>query len=453
MMVDGKTAVRFICQNCGFQSLRWLGKCPGCNEWNTLLEEVLQFNKEPVPKSEAKAQKIGEINAEAERRKATGINEFDRILGGGIVSGSLVLIGGEPGIGKSTLLLQVCSKVSKVSGRVLYVSGEESLQQIKMRAERLGVTTAEEFYLLTENNFENVKSQIKKLKPRLVVIDSIQIIYNPLLSASPGSISQIKEVTTELMYLAKNIDVPVFIVGHVTKDGSIAGPKVLEHIVDTVLYFEGEKHHNYRILRTVKNRFGATNEIGIFEMTSAGLQEVSNPSRFFLEERSGGKVGSVAVACLEGSRPLLVELQALTVPTSFGMPRRTSEGFDYQRLLLLIAVLEKKEGFHLHSQDVFINIAGGVKADEPAADLGLILALTSGFKNIPVPAGVSVFGEVGLGGEVRGVNQAEARVKEAVRLGFKKIIMPRANFSAKLSGKETEIYPVEMIKEAIELLF
>jgi len=447
-----KTAARFICQQCGYQSLRWLGRCPGCNQWNTLVEEVVLFNKEGL-KSKALPQRISEIEAEVEKRKATGIKEFDRILGGGVISGSLVLIGGEPGIGKSTLLLQICARFSKEFGKVLYISGEESLKQIGIRAERLKITVSKELFLLFENNFENIKEQITKLKPNLVVVDSIQIVFNPLLSAGPGSISQVKEVTTELMCLAKSLNIPVFIVGHVTKDGTLAGPKILEHIVDTVLYFEGEKHHSYRILRTVKNRFGSTNEIGVFEMTSGGLQEVNNPSRLFLEERSGCKVGSIAVACLEGSRPLLVELQSLVSPTSFGLPRRTSEGFDYQRLLLLIAVLEKKAGFHMHTQDVFVNIAGGVKVEEPAVDLGLILALVSGIKNVPVAVDIAVFGEVGLGGEVRGVNQAEARVKEAFRLGFKKIVLPKANFSSKLEKEEIEFVPVETVKESIDLIF
>ena len=451
-MKEFKTAIRFICQECGYQSLRWFGRCPGCNQWNTLVEETVRFNKEVV-KSEAIPQRISEVEAELEERKITGINEFDRILGGGVVSGSLVLIGGEPGIGKSTLLLQICSKFSKQFGKVLYVSGEESLKQIGMRAERLKITTSKELFLLAENNFENIKAQITRLKPSLVTVDSIQILYNPLLSATPGSVSQVREVTTELMYLAKTLNVPIFIIGHVTKDGALAGPKILEHIVDTVLYFEGEKHHSYRLLRTVKNRFGSTNEIGIFEMTSGGLQEINNPSRLFLEEHSGGKVGSIVVACLEGSRPLLVELQSLVCPTSFGLPRRTSEGFDYQRLLLLIAVLEKKAGFHIHSQDVFVNIVGGVKVEEPAVDLGLIIALASSFKNVPVSSNIVVFGEVGLGGEVRGVNQAEVRVKEAIRLGFKKIFLPKSNFSSKLSKPGIEFVPLETIKESIDLIF
>ncbi len=451
MMLKDKARVRFICQNCGYQSLRWLGRCPGCDQWNTLVEEIVQL-KESLVKSGSKPQRISEIDSVLEERRTTTCEEFDRILGGGVVSGSLVLIGGEPGIGKSTLLLQISSKFSQKFGRVLYVSGEESLKQMKMRAERLKIGSLEEFFFLAETNFENIKSHMEKLKPSLVVVDSIQIVYNPVLSAAPGSISQVREVTTELMYFAKTLNVPIFIVGHVTKEGTLAGPKVLEHIVDTVLYFEGEKHSSFRILRTVKNRFGSTNEIGIFEMSQEGLGEVRNPSQFFLEERSRDKVGSIVVACLEGSRPLLIEVQALVSPTSFGFPRRTSEGFDYQRLLLLVAVLEKRAGFHIHTQDVFINIAGGVKVEEPAVDLGLILAVISGFKNAPISADTAVFGEVGLGGEVRGVRQAELRIKEAARLGFKKIILPKANTSSKLS-KRINIFPVETVNQAIELVF
>jgi len=451
MMLKDKARVRFICQNCGYQSLRWLGRCPGCDQWNTLVEEIVQL-KESLVKSGSKPQRISEIDSVLEERRTTTCEEFDRILGGGVVSGSLVLIGGEPGIGKSTLLLQISSKFSQKFGRVLYVSGEESLKQMKMRAERLKIGSLEEFFFLAETNFENIKSHMEKLKPSLVVVDSIQIVYNPVLSAAPGSISQVREVTTELMCFAKTLNVPIFIVGHVTKEGTLAGPKVLEHIVDTVLYFEGEKHSSFRILRTVKNRFGSTNEIGIFEMSQEGLGEVRNPSQFFLEERSRDKVGSIVVACLEGSRPLLIEVQALVSPTSFGFPRRTSEGFDYQRLLLLVAVLEKRAGFHIHTQDVFINIAGGVKVEEPAVDLGLILAVISGFKNAPISADTAVFGEVGLGGEVRGVRQAELRIKEAARLGFKKIILPKANASSKLS-KRINIFPVETVNQAIELVF
>ena len=451
-MLDRKAKLKFVCQKCGYQSLRWLGRCPGCNQWNTLFEEIVRLQETPE-KTNVKPQRIRDIEVEIEERKTSGVKEFNRILGGGVVSGSLILIGGEPGIGKSTLLLQICANFSKKFGKVLYISGEESLRQLKMRAERLNITDSSELFLLAENNFEHIKSQIEKLTPSLVVVDSIQIVYTSLLSASPGSISQVKEVTTELMCLAKRLNIPICVVGHVTKEGSLAGPKVLEHIVDTVLYFEGGKHHSYRILRTVKNRFGPTNEIGVFEMTPGGLQEVINPSQLFLEEHSENKVGSIVVVCWEGSRPLLIELQTLVTPTSFGFPRRTAEGFDYQRLLLLIAVLEKKAGFHIHSEDVFVNIAGGIKVEEPAVDLGVILALASGFKNTPISSTLAVFGEVGLTGEVRGVSQAPARIKEALRLGFKKVLLPKVNLSPELSKPGIEFLPVSTVKEAIELTF
>lgn len=458
-------ATIYVCSNCGGQQRKWLGRCPDCGEFNTLVEEKFRPSPQTTGKAVSSNVRLGadafrvvkpmaysEIESQDDARTSSGIDEFDRVLGGGIVAGSLVLIGGSPGIGKSTIVIQMADKLSSSGGNVLYVSGEESERQIKMRGERLGIN-AENLFLLPETNLENILAEIDRLKPEYVIVDSIQTVFSEKIESAPGSVSQVREVAGALMIFAKQTSTPVFLIGHVTKEGSIAGPKALEHIVDTVLYFEGDRHHNHRIIRATKNRFGAANEIGIFEMTGEGLKAVGNPSEVFLQERPEGASGSVVTVCMEGTRPMLVEVQALVTGTKFGTGRRMAQGFDYNRTSLLIAVLEKRLGFQLASDDVFINVAGGLEIDEPAADLGVIAAIASSFRNLQIPPDTAVFGEVGLTGEVRGVLQAETRAREAQTLGFKKLILPASNKKGleKLLGMR--VVGVKNLEEALDELF
>jgi DNA repair protein RadA/Sms len=397
-------------------------------------------------------QPIDSISLDPELRLKTGLQEFDRTLGGGIVPGSMVLIGGDPGIGKSTLLLQVVARLSKESLRALYLSGEESPQQIKIRAERLSIR-AENLFLLTGTCIEHLFERIDELQPNLLVVDSIQTVYTETLPSAPGSVGQVREVSTRLLNWAKKTGIPTFLIGHVTKDGAIAGPKVLEHLVDTVLYFEGDTSHAFRILRAVKNRYGSTNEIGVFEMKDSGLEEVGNPSRIFLEERPQGASGSVVIPCLEGTRPLLLEIQALVGPSPLGMPRRTAIGVDHNRISLLVAVLGKRMGIEMGDQDIFVNVAGGMRVDEPAADLGIVSAMISSFLDRPVDKNLVVFGEVGLAGEIRGVSQPEVRIKEAKKLGFSRCLLPKGNVEACSRIEGMELVPVESVRNLMELLF
>ena len=458
-MAKAATTV-YVCQKCGHQSRKWLGKCPDCGEWNTFVEERARVaaKKEGMASRggfslrEVKPVAYAEIESQDDARVSSGIEEFDRVLGGGVVPGSLILIGGDPGIGKSTLLLEVADKLSETGQTVLYVSGEESERQIKMRGERLGIA-ATNLYLLPETNLENIFDTIERMNPDAVIVDSIQTVFSSNIESAPGSVSQVREVAGKFLLLAKNRTIPVFLIGHVTKEGSIAGPKALEHIVDTVLYFEGERHYNHRIVRAVKNRFGAANEVGVFEMTGAGLIAVANPSEMFLQERPVGVAGSVVTACMEGTRPVLVEIQALVSGSKYGTGRRMTQGVDANRVSLLIAMLEKRVGLHLLGDDVFVNIAGGLEVDEPAADLGVVAAIASSFKNAPIDAHTAVFGEVGLTGEVRGAMQAQARTREAQTLGFKKIIMPASNTAGLERLLGLRVVGVRSVEEALDELF
>ena len=446
----------FLCQSCGYESRKWLGKCPECGEWNSLVEERLVTSKKTSGSGfrlrEAKAIAYSEIEPQDDARVTSGVTEFDRVLGGGIVPGTLVLLGGDPGIGKSTLLLQVAEKLSARGTTVLYVSGEESERQIKLRGERLGIQ-AHSLLLLPETNLENILREVDRVKPSAIIVDSIQTTFSSEIESAPGSISQIREVAAQFLLLAKTRSTPVFLIGHVTKEGSIAGPRALEHIVDTVLYFEGERHHNHRIVRATKNRFGAANEVGVFEMTNAGLRPVANPSQMFLAERPADAAGSVVTACVEGTRPMLVEIQALVSSSKYGTGRRMTQGVDQNRVALMIAMLEKRAGLQLLGDDVFVNIAGGLDVDEPAVDLGLVTAIASSFRNQPVDAHTAVFGEVGLTGEVRGASQAAVRAREAQALGFKRIVMPASNTAGleKLLG--LRVVGVRSVDEAISELF
>jgi DNA repair protein RadA/Sms len=456
-------ATVYVCQKCGNQSRKWLGKCPDCDEWNSFVEErarvaakretaVTGVARGGFRLREVKPVAYGEIESQDDARVSSGVTEFDRVLGGGIVPGSLILIGGDPGIGKSTLLLQVADKMSAHGASVLYVSGEESERQIKLRGERLGVEAAN-LYLLPETNLENIFDEIERMNPGAVIVDSIQTVFSSNIESAPGSVSQVREVAGQFLLLAKNRTIPVFLIGHVTKEGSIAGPKALEHIVDTVLYFEGERHHNHRIVRATKNRFGAANEVGVFEMTGAGLVAVANPSEMFLQERPKGVAGSVVTACMEGTRPVLVEIQALVSGSKYGTGRRMTQGVDQNRVSLLIAMLEKRVGFHLIGDDVFVNIAGGLEVDEPAADLGVVASIASSFKNVPIDEHTAVFGEVGLTGEVRGALQAQARAREAQTLGFRKIVMPASNTTGLERLLGLRVVGVRSVEEALDELF
>lgn len=457
-MKTSRAKTVYVCQSCGSQTPRWMGKCPDCGQWNTMVEERMEKqsdNSVSLHAGRVEPIALDQIEAGDEDRFATKIGELDRVLGGGIVSGSVVLIGGDPGIGKSTLVLQMLRRVSELKGKALYVSGEESPSQIKMRAERLGIR-ADALYVLAETSLDEILAASDRLRPKVMVVDSIQTIFTPELPSAPGSVGQVREVSGRLMLYAKRTGIPTFLIGHVTKDGAIAGPRVLEHIVDTVLYFEGDRGHAFRILRAVKNRFGSTNEIGVFEMKEAGLAEVSNPSALFLAERPREATGSVVVSSLEGTRPILAELQALVAPSKLTMPRRTTIGVDYNRVSLLIAVLEKRVGMHLMGMDVFVNVVGGLKIEEPAVDLGVISAVASSFRDKPVPPGMVVMGEVGLAGEVRAISQVEARLKDAAKLGFSKCILPLANLEKvkKTSQvKAMELMGVRTVEEAIERLF
>src|SRR5882757_3981348 len=453
----------FVCQECGAQSPKWLGRCGDCGAWNSLVEE----RPEPEgvggatgPHRYAMAGTIGaaqlyaDIEIEHHKRLTTGIDEFDRVLGGGVVPGSLILLGGEPGIGKSTLLLQAAANMANGVGPVLYSSGEESEHQIKSRGERLNVGKAP-LYLLAETCLERILEEIARIKPALVIVDSVQTIFSLKFQSAPGSIGQVREAATQLLFTAKGQNVPTFLVGHVTKDGSLAGPKALEHVVDTVLYFEGERHHSHRVVRAVKNRFGAVSELGVFEMTSSGLRPVPNPSKMFLAERPSNAPGSAVFCAVEGSRPMLIEVQALVSSSSYGTARRMVSGIDQQRLTLLLAVLEKRAGLNLIGDDVFVNIAGGMTVDEPASDLGVLAAIASSVRNRVIPQTTAMFGEVGLAGEVRGISQAPLRIREAAQMGFRRCIMPEANIDPADGGQlagECELVGVRTVGDALDAL-
>lgn len=428
-MAKGKSKSVFFCKECGFESVKWLGQCPGCKEWNSFVEEPVvktASGKERIGIQQREPSKLSEVSITEEERTLTGIGELDRVLGGGIVTGSLVLVGGDPGIGKSTLLLQMCQSLVAIQKNVLYVSGEESVKQIKMRADRLGKFEGE-LLLLSETDLDVVVETVSSRKPDVVIIDSIQTMYREEVGSAPGSVSQVRETTSALMRLAKDLAISIFVVGHVTKEGVVAGPRVLEHMVDTVLYFEGDGSASYRFLRGVKNRFGSTNEIGVFEMRGTGLVEVANPSEYMLQGKPENEPGSVVACSMEGTRPILIEVQALVCQTNFNMPRRTAAGTDYNRVNLLMAVVEKRLGIRLGDCDAYINVAGGMRINEPALDLAIIAAILSSYRNLALDSGTICFGEVGLVGEVRAVNMAEQRVLEAAKLGFRRCILPQVN--------------------------
>ena len=449
----------FVCEQCGAQSPKWLGKCPDCNAWNSFVEERAQesggapaaSHRYALAGAAGSAQLYRDVELQHHARQTTGIDEFDRVLGGGIVPGSLVLLGGEPGIGKSTLLLQAAANVARTIGPVLYSSGEESEHQIKSRGERLSVGDAP-LYLLAETCLERILDEIARIKPALVIVDSVQTIFSMKFQSAPGSIGQVREAATQLLFTAKGQNVPTFLVGHVTKEGSLAGPKALEHVVDTVLYFEGERHHSHRVVRAVKNRFGAVSELGVFEMTSAGLRPIPNPSKMFLAERPANAPGSAVLCSVEGSRPILVEVQALVSSSTYGTARRMASGIDAQRLPLLLAVLEKRAGLNLIGDDVFVNVAGGMTIDEPASDLGILAAIASSVRNRPIPQTTAMFGEVGLAGEVRGIAQASLRIREAAQMGFARCILPEANIDPK-EPAACELVGVRTIGEALDAAF
>ena len=450
----------FFCQECGYESSKWMGQCPGCRQWNTFVEETVKPKAAAVKgvsaatsSGEAGSPKtLSEIVLNDEERYDTHIGELNRVLGGGLVKGSLILVGGDPGIGKSTILLQVAGNISGDKRDVLYISGEESLQQIKLRANRIGGFN-ENLRFMCETNLSNIEETITRFKPQVVIIDSIQTMYNESVSSAPGSVSQVRESTSVLLRIAKSMNISIFIVGHVTKEGQVAGPRVLEHMVDTVLYFEGDRHASYRILRAVKNRFGSTNEIGVFEMQEKGLVEVTNPSEFMLDGRPEGASGSIVTCSVEGTRPILIEVQALVTRTNFGFPRRQANGTDYNRVNLLMAVLEKRIGLQMSDFDAYVNLAGGMKVAEPSLDLGICLALVSSFKNKPISDDVIAFGEVGLSGEVRSVSMGESRVSEAKKLGFKTCIIPKALESKlKKTFKDIEIIGVSSVADAMKIL-
>ena len=455
-MLKNKKTVYF-CQECGYESAKWMGQCPGCKSWNTFVEETVSTKKPSssgAMKSSEKRQEpviLKDISLSEDERQTTQIGELDRVLGGGIVPGSLVLVGGDPGIGKSTLLLQVCRNLAEKQVSVLYISGEESLRQIKLRADRIGKFN-DKMQLLCETNLEVIREVIERRKPDVVVIDSIQTMFHEDVSSAPGSVSQVRESTNILMQIAKGMGVSIFIVGHVTKEGNVAGPRVLEHMVDTVLYFEGDRHASYRILRGVKNRFGSTNEIGVFEMRREGLCEVENPSEFMLSGKPENASGSVVACAMEGTRPMLMEIQALICRSNFGMPRRTAAGLDYNRVNLLMAVLEKRMGLPLSNYDAYVNIAGGIRMNEPAADLGIVMAIASSYKNKPIAEDTIVFGEVGLSGEVRAVTMPEQRVAEAKKLGFKTCIVPAVALKSIGKVDGIEVIGVNSVNQAMNYI-
>jgi DNA repair protein RadA/Sms len=450
-----KEKTSFVCQNCGYEAIKWMGRCPDCGQWSSMVEEVRKAPGKETRRASStmgQAERLEAISLAPEMRLKTGLSEFDRTLGGGVVPGSLILIGGDPGIGKSTIILQVLDRLARQKLRALYLSGEESAQQIKLRAERLGVHS-EDLFVMTGTCIEDFLERVTSLKPDIVAVDSIQTFYTEDIASAPGSVGQVREVASRLMAYAKGTGIPVFLVGHVTKDGAIAGPKVLEHLVDTVLYFEGDRGHLFRILRAVKNRYGSTNEIGVFEMKDSGLDAVGNPSRIFLQERPEDVPGSAVIACMEGTRPLLVEIQALVGPSPLGMPRRTAIGVDHNRISLLVAVLGKRLGMELGDQDIFVNVAGGLKVDEPAADLGIVSAMMSSFLNRPISRDLVVFGEVGLAGEVRGVNQPEMRLNEAMKLGFLHAILPKSSLEGLKISSAMRVSGVGSVQDLYEHLF
>jgi len=450
---------KYVCQECGYVSVKWMGRCPECGNWQSFVEEfeIKTTKSKSYSMDDEKSgspMRLSEINMEREERIKTGIGELDRVLGSGIVRGSVVLVGGSPGIGKSTLLLQIAGTETLLKGKdILYVSGEESFRQIKMRAQRIGVGEEANLKILSENNIEVIKAQVKKEKPDILIIDSIQTVYNPEITSAPGSVSQVRECSGDLIRLSKSKGISTFLVGHITKSGNIAGPKVLEHMVDTVLYFEGERHDSYKILRAVKNRFGSTDEIGIFEMTGDGLKGVDNPSNLFMTDRKNDISGSAVFCGVEGTRPILVEMQALVSYSSFNMPRRMAVGVDYNRMIMLMAVLEKNIGLQVQSQDAYLNVVGGIQINEPASDLAIAIAIASSFRNTPVPADMAIFGEIGLGGEVRGVTHGEMRIAEAARLGFKRCLMPKSNIPKKRVHTGIVCIGVESLKDAFESIF
>lgn len=451
-----KTKAIYICQECGSESARWIGKCPGCGSWNSYVEEKIVktvSSREPSPFKDEPVL-LKEIMLDEEKRYQTGMQEFDNVMGGGIVRGSVTLIGGDPGIGKSTLSLQISDTLGRKGCNVLYVSGEESVKQTSMRAQRLGPKDNKNLYIVNQVNLDTIQQYVLKMKPDILVVDSIQVVYADEIASSPGSVSQVRECAAILTRMAKSMGIALFIIGHVTKEGMLAGPRVLEHLVDTVLYFEGERFSTYRLLRATKNRFGSTNEIGVFEMTSQGLAEVSNPSEIFLSERPVNTSGSVIVPIMEGTRPILVEVQGLVARSNFGIARQKAQGFDSNRLALLIAVLEKRIGLNLQDQDVFLNIVGGVRVMDPAADLSVVLAIASAFLDKPVPSDLVVLGEVGLSSEVRSVSQILSRINEAEKLGFKRCIVPKNNLKRGLEvkSKAIEVIAVETVKEALSAL-
>ncbi|MFW0714939.1 DNA repair protein RadA [Pedobacter sp. N23S346] len=455
-----KTKTAYFCQSCGYESAKWLGKCPSCGQWNTLVEEIIEKSTTSVPtwKTEtssrklSKPSKVDEIQSSAERRILTGDKELDRVLGGGLVEGSLVLIGGEPGIGKSTLMLQLALNIK--GKKLLYISGEESEQQIKMRAERIKESPSADCYILTETSTQNIFKQIEILEPQILVVDSIQTLHSSHIDSTPGSVSQVRECTAELLRFAKETGVPVFLIGHITKDGAIAGPKILEHMVDTVLQFEGDRHHVYRILRSIKNRFGAAAELGIYEMQGSGLREVSNPSEILLSQRDEELSGIAISAMLEGARPMLIETQALVSAAAYGTPQRSATGFDTKRMNMLLAVLEKRCGFRLSTQDVFLNIAGGIRVEDPAIDLAVLIAIISSHQDIPISSKNCFAAEVGLSGEIRAVNRIEQRIAEADKLGFETIYISKYNLKGiDITKYNLEIKAVSKIEEVFEMIF
>ncbi len=448
-----KIKTKFVCQECGYETVKWTGRCPGCNAWNSMVEEVETAAKTTghirLQTGPAKVMAIREIPSQSESRFSCGFQETNRVLGGGVVPGSLILLGGDPGIGKSTLLLQISHEIAAAGRRVLYLSGEESASQLRLRAERLG-TVHENLFVLAETDLDASLSLIQQQPPDFLIVDSIQTVYIPGLNSAPGSVGQVRECTSQLLRMAKSLQIATFIVGHVTKDGNLAGPRMLEHMVDAVLYFEGERHHTYRVLRAVKNRFGSTNEIAIFDMRQLGLQEVANPSEMFLSERSEQSPGSAVVTAMEGSRPLLLEVQALVAPTSFGTPRRMATGADYNRVSLILAVLERRLGMRLQASDAYVNLAGGVRVDEPAIDLGIAMALASSYRDRPLATGDVFMGEIGLTGEVRSVSRLEQRIREAAKLGFRRCIVPARSLTETLKT-DIEVIGIHTLMEALDL--